>query len=180
MQLANQSDSGLAGRLRVLPVTKMIAAFQGTNFESDPVLSQFYSWLLVKQEFMNIRREARLKQHAPISHVIEAGRSVGFGHLLEKFMFVFNNSSVRSEITEVRVDIRNINFRQYGSTPITVRWFYNSGPNGLYVGLHEDLRYSRRHSFFRRLPDDFAYEQDQKWVFGYLRTEADVERFFEP
>lgn len=180
VQYAHQSDPSLASRLRVFPVTKMIAAFQGTGFESDPVLSQFYAWLLVKQKFIDIRRKARLKQHAPISDVIEAGRSVGFGHLLEKFMSVFDNSLVRSEFTDVRVDIRNINFRRYGSTPITIRWFYNSGPNGLYVGLHEDLRQTGRHSFFRRLPGDFAYEQDQRWVFGYLRTEADVERFFEP
>jgi hypothetical protein len=178
---ARQSDGDFAHRLKVFPVTAMIDAFQGTEFDQDPVLKQFYSWLIIKKKFVTIRRQARMKSYPPVADVIEAARDFGFGHLLEQFMAGYAGCSLlRQQITQVRSEIRNINFFQGRGTPLTVRWFYNSGPNGLYVGLHQNIERLTGIDFFQNLPEDFGYEQDGEWIFGYLRTERHIQAFWTP
>lgn len=178
---AHQLDQDFADRLKVLSVTGMINAFEESDFDREPVLAQFYSWLTVKKKFVNIRRQVRMKVRPSIGDVVDAGSEVGFGNLLEQFMVGFENCRVlKARISEVRIDIRNINFFQGSSTPLTVRWFYNSGPNGLYIGLHRNVERLTGVDLFQSLPRDFGYERDGEWIFGYLRTAEHVEQFWGP
>ncbi|MDP7707435.1 hypothetical protein [Mycobacterium sp. TY815] len=175
-ELAARSDPELAARLRFFTLGDMLEAFKDTGFQKEPVLQQFYLWLTVKKKFVTIRRKARTGNHASVDEVIDAAIEVGFGELLQAFMDGFHrHPTFRHSVTNIQTDIRNINFRRGGSTPLTVRWFYNSGPNGLYVGVHTDVERMTGVNLFRRLPADFGYEQEQQWVFGYLRTQSQVE-----
>lgn len=75
---------------------------------------------------------------------------------------------------------RNINFFKGSATPITLRWYYNSGQNGLYIGLHKQFEQILNvKKLPGALPEAFAYELDSSWLFGYLKTVEEIRSFWE-
>ncbi len=177
---ARSVGSPLADCLRSFPAEKMLEAFEGTGFEQDGVLSDFYEWLTSREAFIRFRSSARIKDNVSVEDVIQASQPLGFSHLLQAFVDGMRACpSFWQKITRQSVDIRNINFFAGNATPITLRWFYNSGPNGLYVGLHENFAGIMGMSFnISILSRSFAFEKDSSWLFGYLKTVEEIETFW--
>lgn len=178
--LAKKKGSSLAERLRCCPASVMLEAFAGTDFVSDPILKNFHDWLQSRRKFIEFRAAARAGCNVPVEDVIEASRELGFSELLNAFWNGLQRCQpVHSQISLVRVDVRNINFFRGGATPLTVRWYYDSGRNGLYVGLHENFA----SIMGRPLPTDaippgFAYEKESNWLYGYFQSAEEIDRFW--
>jgi len=179
-ELAKSRNSILNGRLITFPVPKMLAAFEGSGFEKNPILNDFHRWLKSREKFIGFRAAARRGVNVSIAEVIEASRPLGFGHLLAAFVSGMERCSrVNSQISKRSVDVRNINFFKGAATPITLRWYYNSSPNGLYIGFHKQFDKILNVNFSHRsLPPAFAFEADSEWLFGFLKTEEEISTFW--
>lgn len=177
---AVKTNSPVADSLICFPAERMLRAFQDTGFEQERVLSDFHKWLTSREAFIRFRGKARQKSNMSIEDVIGASYPLRFGHLLNAFVRGMDRCTiVKRQINRHSVDIRNINFFKGMSTPITLRWYYNSGSNGLYVGLHENFEQILNVRLSKSaLPVHFAHEKDVNWLFGYFKTEKEIESFW--
>jgi hypothetical protein len=179
-ELARSRNSILNGKLITFPVTKMLAAFERSGFEKNPILNDFHRWLKSREKFIGFRAAARRGVNVSIAEVIEASRPLGFGHLLAAFVGGMERCyRVNSQISKRSVDVRNINFFKGSATPVTLRWYYNSSPNGLYIGIHKQFETMLNVKLSSQaLPTAFAYEADSDWLFGFLKTEEEIKTFW--
>ena len=68
---------------------------------------------------------------------------------------------------------KNINFMVDGETYITVQWRFRSGPDGLHVGVRDDLRGESGRWLYELLP---APEPgSSRWVYSMLKNEAEID-----
>ncbi|WP_200341638.1 hypothetical protein [Rhodovibrio sodomensis] len=172
-------DSALASKLRCCDTSIMLKAFSGTGYKQDPLLTQFYDWLVVKHNFVKLRRRAENRNTEPNTReIVDAADAAGFGHLLNAFLEEFRSCDHLKSQLRPRVQKRNINFRRGSETPLTVRWYYNSGVNGLFVGFSKSYKDSFDRNVHQKLPSDFLYHKESQWRFGFLRTLSEVSTFF--
>lgn len=172
-------NSALYSKLRCCDTSTMLKAFTDTGYQQDPLLSQFYEWLVVKHNFVKLRRRAENKNTEPTTkEIIDAADAAGFGNLLNAFLEEFRSCERLKSTLRPRVQKRNINFRRGSETPLTVRWYYNSGVNGLFIGFSEAYEKHFDPKVRQKLPVDFLYHKESQWRFGFLRTASEIAAFF--
>lgn len=176
-RVAKKNGSNLSGRIVGFHIGKMLQSFDGIDLNGNSILADFKKWLESRKKGLDIRSRVRNGEKVNIKDVHDYSKEMGFWDLLYEFLYLYN----KTRLKKLRCDIgiRNLNFIDRSSTPLTLRWFYNSGHNGLYVGVHS--KYNEMmgiKSQFKDFPDGFAYEKDSEWNFGYLTCVDDVKRFF--
>lgn len=175
-RVASKNASDLNGRIIGFHIDKMLQSFHGVDLGGNYVLRNFKKWLESRKKGLDIRSRIRSNEKIDIHEIYEFSQEMGFYDLLSNFISLYK----KSKLNNLRCEVggRNLNFMKGSSTPLTLRWFYNSGHNGLYVGVHK--KYNEMmglKSRFQDFPNGFAYEKDCEWNFGYLTCVDDVKCF---